>query len=278
MRCAVIGDPVSHSLSPVLHRAAYDALGLAWTYDAVQVPLGGLASFVGGLADSPGEEWRGLSVTAPLKPEAAAYATSVSRVVALSGVANTLVRSDSGGWAADNTDVPGAVAAVRERYAGPVTAATILGGGSTAVSTGLAMADLGASTIRLLVRDPVRASVAAAAIGRHPSGPAVVVASLHAEPVVGEVLVSTIPAAAQTTDLVERCAAVPVVFEVTYHPWPSPLAASVTPDQFLVTGLDLLLHQATLQLELFTGTPAADALASMREAARSAVPDLRSAD
>ncbi len=70
---------------------------------------------------------------------------------------------------------------------------------------------------------------------------------------------STIPAAAQTPDLVERCAGVPVVFEVVYHPWPTPLAASVTPDQFLVTGLDLLVHQATLQFHLFTGTPAADA-------------------
>jgi shikimate dehydrogenase len=147
MRCAVIGDPVSHSMSPVLHRAAYDALGLSWTYDAVRVPLGDLAAFMDGLADSPGEEWRGLSVTAPLKPEAAAYASSVSPVVALSGVANTLVRSAAGQWAAENTDVPGAVAAVLERYAGPVTAATILGAGSTAVSTGLAVAELGASTI-----------------------------------------------------------------------------------------------------------------------------------
>jgi shikimate dehydrogenase len=266
MRCAVIGDPVSHSMSPVLHRAAYDALGLSWTYDAVRVPLGDLVAFMDGLADSPGEEWRGLSVTAPLKPEAAAYASSASPVVALSGVANTLVRSAAGEWAAENTDVPGAVAAVLERYAGPVTAATILGAGSTAVSTGLAVAELGASTIRLLARDPDRATLAAAAVRRHPSAPTVEVASLHSGPVAGEVLVSTVPAAAQTPDLVERCAGVPVVFDVTYHPWPTPLAASVSPDQFLVSGLDLLVHQATLQLELFTGTPAADVLAPMRAA------------
>ena len=262
MRCAVLGDPVSHSLSPVLHRAGYAASGLSWSYEAVRVPAGGLATFVDGL----GDYWRGLSVTSPLKGEAAAYASSVSAVVAQSGVANTLVRSAAGGWDAANTDVPGAVAAIRERYAGPVTAATVLGGGATAVSTGLALADLGATTVRLLVRDFSRAEAAAAAIGRHESGPAVEIASLDGDPVVGEVLVSTIPADAQTPDLLERCAGVPVVFEVLYHPWPTPLAASVTPDQFLVTGHDLLVHQATLQFELFTGTPAPDVLAPLRAA------------
>ncbi len=260
MRCAVLGDPVAHSLSPALHRAGYAAAGLSWTYDPVRVPLGGLASYVSGL----GSEWRGLSVTAPLKREAASWASSVSPVVALSGVANTLVRSPEGTWAADNTDVPGAAAAVRERYSGPVTAATILGGGATAISTGLALADLGASTVRLLVRDPARASAAATAIRRHRAGPDVEVAPLHSGEVTGEVLVSTIPAAAQTPDVVERCAGVPVVFEVLYHPWPTPLAASVPDDRVLVSGLDLLVHQATLQFELFTSTPSAEVLVPMR--------------
>ena len=89
---------------------------------------------------------------------------------------------------------------------------------------------------------------------------------------VGEVVVSTIPAAAQTDDVVERCADVPVVFEVVYHPWPTPLARSVLDgrlsgagrDQVLVTGLDLLVHQAALQFEQFTGFPAP--LAAMRAA------------
>jgi shikimate dehydrogenase len=82
--------------------------------------------------------------------------------------------------------------------------------------------------------------------------------------VVGEVVVSTVPAAAQDAGLVARCAAVPVVFEVVYDPWPTPLAASVAPDRVLVGGLDLLVHQAVLQFELFTGRPGP--LAAMREA------------
>ncbi len=270
MLCAVVGDPIDHSLSPVLHRAAYVAAGLSWSYSALRVPSGTLATFV----DALGPEWRGLSVTAPLKREACAFASSVSDVVSASGVANTLVRATSGTWSAENTDVPGAAAALRERWSGAVTSATILGGGATAISTGLALADLGATTVRLLVRDPERAAYAVSAIGRHPSAPVVEVRPLAGSPVVGEVLVSTIPAAAQTDDLVSRCAEVPVVFEVTYHPWPTPLAASVGPDRVLVTGLDLLVHQATLQFELFTGTPAAEVLGAMR----AAVPDTNRAD
>ena len=272
MKCGVLGDPIAHSLSPVLHRAGYVACGLDWEYDAHRVPAGGLAAFVDGLDAS----WRGLSVTAPLKREAADRADSVTATVALAGVANTLVRED-GGWQADNTDVPGAVRAVREQWDGPVTAATVLGGGATAASTGLALAELGARVVRLLVRDPERAQDAAAAIARHPSGPLVEVEPLHESGVIGEIVVSTIPAAAQTADVVERCADVPVVFEVVYHPWPTPLAASVlrpllTPGtsgdgRVLVTGLDLLVHQAALQLARFTGHPADAALLSAMRAA-----------
>ncbi len=94
MQCGVLGDPIAHSLSPVLHRAGYVACGLDWEYDAHRVPAGGLAGFVDGLDAS----WRGLSVTAPLKREAADRADSVTATVALAGVANTLVRD--GRWLA----------------------------------------------------------------------------------------------------------------------------------------------------------------------------------
>lgn len=252
-RCAVLGDPVAHSLSPVLHAAAYDLLGLPWVYDAVRVPEGGLAAFLEGLA--PGE-WRGLSVTAPLKREALALATVVSQRARLVGAANTLVPVD-GGWSADNTDLPGAVAAVRAAYAGPVSAGTVLGAGATAASTGLALVELGARTVTLLARSPDRAAETAAAIAAHPAAPSVAVRPLSAPPA-GEVLVSTIPASAQSPDLVARCAdEMPVVFEVLYDPWPTPLArAAEAAGRTVVGGLDLLVHQAVLQVEAFTGRPA----------------------
>ena len=89
-RCAVLGDPVDHSLSPVLHRAAYVASRLAWEYDAQRVPAGGLATFVAGL----GDEWRGLSLTMPLKREALVLPglVEVGGWARAAAAANTLVR------------------------------------------------------------------------------------------------------------------------------------------------------------------------------------------
>ena len=267
MRCAVLGDPVAHSLSPTLHRAGYAALGLDTTYDAVRVPAGELSGFVAGL----GPEWRGLSVTAPLKREALALADEVSDLAVLAGGANTLVRSATG-WFADNTDVPGAVAAIRERYAGPLAAATVLGGGATAASVGLALADLGTGTITVAARNPANAAEAVAAIERHPSAPRVVVVPLDEVGATGDVLVSTVPAAAQTDDLVGRVLPAAVVFEVTYGEWPTPLvAAARSAEATVVSGLDLLVHQAVLQFAMFTGHDGPlDAMRAAGEAALAA--------
>ncbi|GAA1809327.1 shikimate dehydrogenase [Nocardioides hankookensis] len=247
----MIGDPIAHSLSPALHRAGYAAAGVTdVTYDTAQVPEDGLAEFVAGLDDT----WRGLSLTMPLKRRALELGGTVTERARLAGAANTLVLERGRVVLADNTDLPGAAAAVRERYDGPVRAATVLGGGATAASTALALCDLGARRVRLLARSADRAAGAAAAVAAHPSAPAVEVGSLADASVDGEVVVATIPAAAQDADLVARCADVPVVFEVVYDPWPTPIAASAA-DRVLVSGLDLLAHQAVLQFELFTGVP-----------------------
>jgi len=263
MRCAVLGDPIAHSLSPALHNAGYAEVGLDWLYDAHLVGSGGLRAFLGGLDES----WRGLSLTMPLKREAVSLADRVADTAREAGAANTLVLVD-GEVHADNTDVPGAAAALRERYDGPVESVTILGGGATAASTALAMAGLGAREVRLLVRSPERAAHTVALVEAHHDRPTVLVGPLADAPVTGDVVVSTVPAAAQDDVLLERCAQVPVVFEAVYDPWPTPLAASAV-DRVLVSGLDLLVHQAALQFRLFTGLPAP--LTAMRDAGEAAL-------
>jgi len=262
VRCAVLGDPIAHSLSPALHRAGYAAVGLQWQYDALQVPAGTLAGFVAGL----GEEWRGLSVTAPLKREALALADVVSDRAGLVGSANTLLLTD-GEVRADNTDLPGAVAAVRERYDGRIRSATVLGGGATAASTGLAMVELGARSVRVAVRDRARGQEAADRIAAHPARPVVELISLDAADDDTDVIVSTIPVTAQSDQLVARCGGVSLLFDVVYDPWPTPLVAAAGGP--VVSGLDLLVHQAALQFTAFTGVAAP--LAAMRAAGETAL-------
>jgi shikimate dehydrogenase len=258
----VLGDPIAHSLSPALHRAGYAALGLDWEYSTHRVAAAGLSDFVAGLDP----RWRGLSLTMPLKRGAMQLLDAASDRAQLAGAANTLVL-EGGRVRGDNTDIPGLVAALRERYAGPVDSAVILGGGATATAAVLALAELGCRRFTLQVRNPERAKQTLAAAARFPAPLTVSTAPLDV-PASGDVLVSTIPAAAQSADLVARCAGVPVVFEVVYDPWPTPLAASVG-DRILVGGLDLLVHQAALQFELFTELPAP--LGSMRDAGAAAL-------
>ena len=188
----------------------------------------------------------------------------MSERAALVGSANTLLLAGDEVHG-DNTDLPGAVAAVRERYDGPVRSATILGGGATAASTGLAMVELGATSVRVAVREPSRARAAAERIAAHPSAPAVEVIGLDEADDDTDVVVSTIPVAAQTEALVAACAGVSLMFDVVYDPWPTPLSSV---GSTVVSGLDLLVHQAALQFTAFTGVAAPlEALRAAGEAA-----------
>ncbi|GGD26459.1 shikimate dehydrogenase [Nocardioides daphniae] len=264
--CGVLGDPISHSLSPVLHRAGYAALGLPWTYDAHRVPSGSLPQFLAGLDGT----WRGLSLTMPLKREAVALVADLSERARRSGAVNTVVLDGHEGsptlWG-DNTDIPGAVAAIRERSAGVLRTATILGGGATATSVGLALVEMGVEQIALLVRTPERARETVEVLTAGSDAPAVDVRLLSDPVAPSDVVVSTVPASAQHDDLVRSLAESPVLFDVVYDPWPTPLAAAAT--GVVVSGLDLLVHQAAVQFTHFTGQPAP--LEAMRAAGESAL-------
>ncbi|MEU6267256.1 shikimate dehydrogenase [Saccharopolyspora shandongensis] len=265
-RAAVLGSPIEHSLSPVLHGAAYAALGLdGWTYERVEADADRLVEFVAGL----GPEWAGLSVTMPGKRAALGVASEVSERAAAVGAANTLVHRPDGSWAADCTDVDGVVGALRS--AGGFTtghSALVLGAGGTAAAALAALAELGVSEATLAVREPPRARDAAETAER--VGLRVRVERLDRVALADaaaavDVVASTLPAGALDAQAAELAKAA-CVLDVVYHPWPTPLAAAVTAaGGRIATGLDMLLHQAFGQVEQFTG------LSAPREAMRDAL-------
>ena len=248
-RCGVVGHPVAHSLSPAMHRAAYARLGLDWTYDAVDVEPGRLVPHVQALDAT----WRALSVTAPHKRDALALAESADDVATLVGGANTLVLD--GSVRASNTDVPGALAALRERGIGALGVVTVLGAGATAASVAAAVRELGAERLELVVRDPDRARETVDVAEQ--LGLRVTVHALDATAPLGrsDLLVSTIPGSGVDeglgADLGRWLSGVHAVFDVVYAPWPTRLtSAAVAAGLPTVTGLDLLAHQAAEQVRL----------------------------
>lgn len=248
MRCAVIGSPIAHSLSPAMHRAAYVDLGLDWSYEAIEVAEDGLEELLGHL----GDDVRALSVTAPLKRAAARLARVRSEDVEALGVANTLIIED-GVTAAANTDVGGVVAALRECEPKRLETARIVGGGATATSAAHALASMGVTRLEFVVREPSRAQ-SAADLAR--AGGVEVTVRRIDEPMIDKVdlLVSTVPGDAVGSRSHELVEASRAVFDVIYDPWPTPIGlAAHAAGLPTVSGLDLLAHQAVLQIELMTG-------------------------
>jgi shikimate dehydrogenase len=247
---AVLGSPIRHSLSPVLHAAAYAELGLDWSYTAHEVDEAGLRGFV----ESLDARWVGLSLTMPLKRAAILLCDEISaRARAVSAV-NTVTFGADGRRRGDNTDIPGLVGALRSHGVEGVSSAAILGGGATAASALAALAQIAAGPVTVYVRGADRARQMTDLAGL--LGVAVVTrdwadaAAALAEPLV----VATTPkgAADALVDAVPRTPG--VLFDVVYDPWPTPLAAAWTAGGGqVVGGLELLVHQAALQVELMTG-------------------------
>ena len=271
-RCAVLGSPIAHSLSPAMHRAAYAALGLDWGYDAFEVEEDELRGFVASL----GDDVRGLSLTMPLKRVALDLVDTVDPVAELIGAANTMLFEPDGSRSAHNTDVPGLVNAFAERGITAADSAVVLGGGATAASTLAALRGMRVSEITVVVRDMSKAERLldlAAELGLRTS-----VADFSQVEQIGgfDLCVSTLPGGAVDPWAEHFAAVAPVVFDVAYHPWPTRLAmAALRIGTELLNGLDLLVHQATLQVEMMTGRSPAP-LAAMRAAAREELGDRES--
>ncbi|MGK0720684.1 shikimate dehydrogenase family protein [Leucobacter sp. W1478] len=274
-RLAVLGSPISHSRSPRIHRAAYAQLGLPWRYTAVRIGESGLGKFLA----TRGEEWRGFSVTMPLKAEAYRLSAVLDPVARESGVVNTLLRVLGGSgeaptWAGFNTDVAGLAAALRSSALN-LTHTIVLGAGATAVSAILAARELGAERITVLARraDAAKAlaerfdtsSVLASnsealarrgsfqvrGLGWADSDTAETVGFAVSE---ATAVISTLPGAAgERIALPTGISAVPL-FDVAYDPWPSPLAERWKgAGAEAHAGIDMLVEQALVQVRIFVG-------------------------
>jgi shikimate dehydrogenase len=251
--CAVLGSPIEHSLSPVIHRAAYRHLRLNWRYSAHEVDEAGLAEFVGGLD----AHWRGLSLTMPLKRVVLGVADETSDLARRVGAANTLIRADDGQLFAENTDVPGLIGALRERGTPVPAAVCVWGGGATAASVLAAMGLFGAGHSHVHARSAQRARPALDVAGLY--GHAARHAGWHVTEQCQEadLVVNTAPSGAVAPladDLAATVETGQVLFDVIYDPWPTPLAAGWSAaGGVVVNGLDLLVHQALGQITLMTG-------------------------
>ncbi|NUV71133.1 MULTISPECIES: shikimate dehydrogenase [unclassified Streptomyces] len=264
-RAAVLGSPIAHSLSPVLHRAAYAELGLEhWSYDRFEVDEAALPGFIEALDAS----WAGLSLTMPLKRAIIPLLDEVSATAASVEAVNTVVFTEDGRRVGDNTDIPGMVAALRERGVDKVESAAVLGAGATASSALAALAVVCAGPVTAYVRSPERAAEMRGWGER--LGVDVITADWAdaAAALSAPLVIATTPAGA-TDSLAGSVPETPgILFDVLYEPWPTPLASAwlARPGQ-VVGGLDLLVHQAVLQVERMTGSATAP-LAAMRLAGK----------
>ena len=257
---AVMGQPIAHSKSPAIHRAAYRALGLDWEYGRVESDAAGLDSAL------QLKQWHGLSLTMPLKERAfeIASAAGTHRVdvnAQRAGGVNTLLRDrKDGGWRGWNTDIPGLVRVIAEHRIDP-SHTVVLGTGATAVSALLAASDAGAQRITVAGRRPDAVGLL---VSRFETLPDTVVAgaqlkSFTAEQTTGHpdaetvtAVISTLPgAAAATLSISPELFRVPLV-DVAYDPWPSPFAQQWHNHSGVAhSGLEMLLFQALLQIRIF---------------------------
>lgn len=263
-RAAVLGDPVEHSRSPILHNAGYAALGLEdWEYGRFRCAAEDLPGIVGGADVS----YAGFSVTMPGKFAALSFADEATDRARAIGSANTLVRT-ADGWRADNTDCDGVTGALRELGAHrlPDGRAVLVGAGGTArpalwalAKTGVRHVSAVARSERVYALEPLAAQLGVGFTWVPFTAP-----NLADVAGAADVLVSTVPSEA-LEGYAGPLARAPRILDVIYDPWPTPLVrATECNGHAALGGLTMLLHQALGQFEQFTGRPAPET--AMREA------------
>jgi len=246
LKAAVLGFPIAHSLSPVLHTKAFDLLGIAGSYEAIEVASGGLADFL----KSQGANYDYLSLTMPLKEEVLVIAESsgitVDELALRIQSVNTLVRNGSG-WSATSTDGSGFVKALANAGYDHFNSVLILGAGGTARAVAGALDEI-ADSVAIMGRS-VRRNVGIAACFTK-LAPEFISWDDQIDLRNFDLIVNTTPSGA--ADLVAENIPFKVeglLFDVLYKPWPTLLARRWSDaGGKVISGLELLLYQGIDQI------------------------------
>jgi shikimate dehydrogenase len=257
---AVLGSPIAHSKSPIIHTAAYRVLGEDWEYSRFEVAKGRLKRFI----ESDGSGFTGFSLTMPLKEDAFAFADVTDEISKTTKASNTLVRVGDL-WHAFNTDVFGITQAVGQAIIAPIKVGLIIGSGATATSAMAAIARLApGSSVLVLARNKTSRS-SLIEFGRSLGLQVSRARSLSRAAKKAQVTISTLPGGAMDVAGKKLAASrffkpAGVLLDVAYHPWPSQLAdAWQMKNQKVISGLEMLIWQAIAQIRLFkTGNPEAE--------------------
>lgn len=244
IRAALLGSPVAHSLSPVLHRAAYRAMALDGEYEAIEIVASDLAQFIA----SRDESWTGFSLTMPLKEEVLRVADSVDPLVLQIQSANTLIRAESG-WHALTTDVSGFQRALTAHGVTQYENVLIIGAGATARAAAAACDEFGRHLV-VINRSVKREEAMRGSVQR------AVVSFINWSDELPQVdlVINTTPAGVADV-FVTQFTARPrsVFFEALYHPWPTSLLAHWRAlGGEVIDGLDLLVQQGIDQVALMS--------------------------
>lgn len=258
---AVLGSPISHSKSPIIHSAAYRVLGLDWEYSKFEVRKGGLSNFLSGLD----ENWLGLSLTMPLKEEAAVAAVNLDEAAQLTGAVNTLLKVNQS-WHGFNTDVFGIVQAVQSANLGNIASVLIIGSGATATSAVAAVKIFAPEAeVSVFARNPVTRGLLVdfaqqiglkSKVARRLRG-----ASLHSDLVIATLPAKALDDSAKRVTRIRGFNPRGAILDVAYDPWPSKFASLwQSKGQPIISGFEMLLWQAVGQIRIFTSSDPNQAL------------------
>jgi len=243
INAAVLGSPIAHSLSPLIHSLAYEHLGLAARYEAIEVKAGGLANFMNDTDKNC------LSLTMPLKEEALKVADIVSDVAARVSCGNTLSLNE-GVWSLTSTDVSGFDHALQMHGLEKFDSVLIIGAGATARAAVSSVSQI-AKSVSVISRNPEReAGINKASFIDVSFLPWELTDELNS----AELVINTTPNLAAEFFLTAMDKPRGTFFEVLYHPWPTAISKAWSESRAqVIDGLDLLIHQAIAQVEIFTG-------------------------